>query len=309
MPEPQAQPDAQHVKLIARRALVTGVIVMMLKFGVFFLTNSAAVLSDAVESIINLIAAAMLMYSVWLANRPTDADHTYGHGKIEFMAVGLEGLLILSAGAFIGFESVRRLFNPPTLDETKLHVGAWMLGGVAVIAAILATYVWRNGKRYRNAALIADGKHLATDVLSTLGGIAGLVLVQWTREPRIDPLFALILTAVVLYTSWTLLWESIHGLMDRSDPADVATIQQILESEVASGAIKGFHKVRHRRSGTFHWVDMHIQVDASMTVTAAHELASRIEYRIEQTLHPGNATAHVEPFGVPTPAQQSPDQA
>jgi cation diffusion facilitator family transporter len=295
MPDPQPHPEAGEVKKVARNALVAGVVIMALKFGVFGLTHSVTVLSDAVESIINLAAAAMMMYSLWLSNRPADADHPYGHGKVEFMAVGLEGWMILTAGVVIVYQAVRRFFYPPD-SLPHLLVGTWVLGGIAVLAAALAAYVWLNGRHFNNATLLADGKHLMTDVASTLGGILGLTLIQYTGKMWLDPLVALLTASVILFTSWHLLWMSIHGLMDRVDPADEAAIRAILDDEITTGAIKGYHKVRHRHNGAFHWVDMHLQVDGNLSVKEGHELASRIEYRVEQALTPGNATAHLEPF-------------
>ncbi|MCE9591338.1 MAG: cation diffusion facilitator family transporter [Planctomycetes bacterium] len=295
MPDPHPHPELDRIRRVARRALIAGVVIMALKFGVFALTNSAAVLSDAAESIVNLVAAGFMMFSLWFANRPADRDHPYGHGKIEFMAVGLEGSLILTAGVLIAIEAMRRMVNPPELDPGRVTLGVWLMAGVALLAAALAAYVWSRGKLFQNHVLIADGKHLATDVASTLAGILGLVLVRVTGHAWFDPAVALLIAGVIFFTSWRLLSESVAGLMDRSDPADEAVIKEILDAEVAAGTIRGYHKVRHRHTGSFHWIDMHIQVDPDLTVRQSHALASRIEHQIETRLHPGNATAHVEP--------------
>lgn len=303
MPDPQPDPRADTIRGIALNTLLAGVAIMVLKFGVFYLTNSAAVLSDALESIINL-AAAMMMYSIHLSNRPADRDHPYGHGKIEFMAVGLEGWMILTAGVVIIYQAARRIITPPKLNN--LYLGTWALAVIGVLGAALAVYVWLNGRKYQNATLTADGKHLLTDAASTLGGILGLVLIQYTGKDWLDPLVALATAAIILFTSWKLLWVSIHGLMDRVDPHDEAAIKEILDDEVKSGTIRGYHKVRHRHTGAFHWVDMHLQVDGHLTVQEGHDLASRIEYRIEQRLTPGNATAHLEPFDATAPTATPP---
>lgn len=277
-------------------ALVAGIAIMLLKFGVFWLTDSAAVLADAMESIINLVAAGMMIYSLWLSSRPVDKDHPYGHGKVEFMAVGLEGWMILLAGLVIAFEGVRRLVNPPELSMARLNTGMYLLAGVAVLVVALGAYVYRTGKKYDAPVLIADGKHLLTDALSTLGGVLALALVQWTGKLWLDPVIAIILAAIILFTSWRLLWEGIHGLMDRTDPQNDVIIHEILDEAVESKLIQGYHKVRHRRTGSFHWVDMHLQVDGDMTVRQSHEIASLIEGRIEKRLGQANASAHVEPL-------------
>lgn len=295
MPDPRPHPDLANITRVARHALIAGVVIMAMKFVVFFITNSAAVLSDATESIVNLLAAGFMMFTLWFANRPADEDHPYGHGKIEFMAIGLEGSLILTAAILIVIEAVRRLITPPPLNHERLMIGVWCLAGVALLTVLLAVYVLSRGKKYGNAVLIADGKHLATDVASTLAGVAGLALVHLTGHNWIDPAIAVLMAIAILMTSWKLLSESADGLLDRSDPKDEAIIKQILDDEIQRGAIHGYHKVRHRHTGAFHWIDMHLQVDPNLTVSQSHDLASRIEHRIETALPPSNATAHVEP--------------
>ena len=296
MPDPRPHPDERPIKRVAQVALYAGLVIMALKFGVFAITNSAAVLTDALESIVNLVAAAMMIYSLRIANLPADREHPYGHGKIEFMAVGIEGSLIFGAGALIVWESFHRLFGHNELNLAKLKEGVWLLGGVAIVSAALALYVWRMGAHYKSPTLIADGKHLMTDVASTLGGMIGLGLVMVTGKTWLDPAVALVLATIIFYTSARLLHQSVDGLMDRIDDHDELLIRQILDQEVANGTIRAYHKVRHRHNGTFHWVDMHLQVDADMTVHASHDLATRIERRIESELGEADATAHIEPF-------------
>lgn len=294
MPEPTRRPQARSVRRVALHALLAGSVITVLKFGVFLLTDSVAVLSDAMESIINVAAAAVMLTALWYADRPADRSHPYGHGKAEFLAVGLEGWLILIAGVSIGVEAVRRLVSPEPVQN--LYEGVWALGGVAILSGALATYVWWMGRRHASDVLIADGKHLATDVASTLAVMGGLLLIRWTDRLWLDSVVAIAVAGVILFVSWRLLWHSLGGLMDRSDPADDAIIQGILDEEVASGEIQGYHKVRHRHQGAWHWVDMHLQVDGSWSVDRGHEVASRIEGRIERALGEGNATAHVEPW-------------
>ncbi len=300
MPDPQAHPQLAAIKAVARNTLLAGVLIMAMKFGVYALTRSAAVLSDALESIINIAAAAMMAYSIHLANRPADREHPYGHGKIEFMAVGLEGWMILTAAVVIAYEAIKRFFwEVPLLNLT------WGLASLGVIAGFtlaLAIYVAMAGKRYQNATLKADARHLFTDAASTLAGIAALGLVKWTGETWIDPLAAMLMSALILWTSWRLLWQSIGGLLDAQDLRDDAEIRALLDTHVAAGAIRGYHKVRHRHSGAFHWVDLHLQVDAAMTVAQSHEIATKIEREIEAKLGQGDATAHVEPAQSATPA-------
>lgn len=304
MPEPDADPNGVIIQRVALHAILAGVIITALKFGVFWLTNSVAVLSDALESIINIVAAGVMFYSLWLSNRPADKEHPYGHGKAEFLAVGMEGWLILFAGLLIAIEAVRRFFAGT--KPSHLTAGLWMLLGIGLLVAALAGYVWWAGRKYKSEPLLADGKHLMADAASTAGVLLGLLLVRWTGWQWLDPVVAILVAALCLCLSWRLLWRSIHGLMDASDPEDDKTIRAILEDEKQAGQILGYHKVRHRHNGTFHWVDMHLHVDRAMSVADSHALASKIECRIEAELGRANATAHVEPY-IATKDPDSPD--
>ncbi len=274
-------------------ALFGGVIITGLKFGVFFLTNSAAAFSDAIESIINLVAAGVAIISTWYASRPPDREHPYGHGNIEFVAVGVEGAMIFFAGLTIAFESIRRLIRGAEVRE--LTLGAVLLAGIGLLAAGLAWFVIARGRALRSPTLLADGKHLFTDVISTIGVVIAMLLVQWTDIPWLDPVFALALAVLIFFTGARLLRSSWHGLMDRADEGDINAICRLLDEEVESGRIQSYHKVRMRHQGSYHWVDFHLQVASEMTIRDAHHLASTIEHRIEQFLGRANATAHIEP--------------
>ena len=290
---PQVHPQARQVHRVARTTLMAGIVIMGMKFAVFAVTGSAAVLTDAIESIVNIVAAGVMLYSVWFSNRPADEDHPYGHGKMEFLTLGFEGAMILIAGVAIGAVAITRLIQPVALE--KLDLGLWMLLGVNLCSAGLAGWVYYCGRKYKSMVLVADAKHLLTDVISTVGGMVALWLVQMTGVLWIDPLIAIVLTAFIFLTSWKLLRQSADGLLDRIDAKDQAAIECILNDEVAGGRIISYHKVRHRHAGDFHWVDMHLQVNGDLTVRDGHEIASRIEYRIEQALGRAKATAHIEP--------------
>ncbi|MEC9373525.1 MAG: cation diffusion facilitator family transporter, partial [Planctomycetota bacterium] len=196
-------------------------------------------------------------------------------------------------GFVIAFEATRRLIMPPTLR--RLDEGALALLVVAFLSLALALFVLHHAKRHNNQVLRADGMHLLTDVGTTFGAAAGLFLVHLTSIPWIDPVIAFIFAALIVRTGWTLLNESINGLMDRVDPADEAAAREILDAAVAAARIRGYHKLRTRRNGPFSWIDMHIQVDPALNVSRAHTLASEIEHEIEQRIGAANATAHIEP--------------
>lgn len=304
MPEPTPHPDLHAAQRVALIALAVGTVLMLAKTGVYLLTDSVAVLTDALESVINIVAAGIMFFALRYANRPADREHPYGHGKIEFMAVALEGWLILFAGIWIGYEAIARLLAGT--QPQQLHWGIGLLTVIGAADTMLAIHVLRMGRRLSSAPLTADGRHLMTDVVSTAAVIGGLLLVQWTGWSWLDPVIAVLLAGVILSISWRLLWQSLDGLMDRMDPVDDANIRALLDEEIAGGAIHSYHKVRHRHSGRFHWVDLHLQVDGEQTVRDSHATASRIEHRIESMLGDANATAHIEPSEPPDPAEAVP---
>ena len=299
MPEPDAHPHAAQAQRVAQKTLVAGIAITLLKFSAFMMTNSVAVLSDAIESILNIITAAIMLLALWYSNRPADTTHPYGHGKVEFVAVALEGLFILAAAAAISLSAVTRLIHGQSPHQ--LDAGLILLTVIALGSTALATYVYRAGKRYNNLTLQADAKHLGTDVITTLGVLVGLGLVRLTGMNWLDSAVAMVLALMILVTGARLLRQAIDGLMDRSDPEDDRIILDILQQEVHRGSIAGYHKVRHRHTGAFHWVDMHLQFDANLSVAQAHAIASQIEKRVEEALGVGNATTHLEPADVLPP--------
>ncbi|RMH27835.1 MAG: cation transporter [Planctomycetota bacterium] len=293
MPEPGREIDFPRARAVAVAALAGGLIISALKFALFAASNSAAVLSDALESLVNIAAAVVMLVTLIYADRPPDREHRYGHGNAQFLAIAFEGAMVLLAGVGIIVEAGRRLVRPAPVA----HLDLTLLGlvGIGALVAALGAGVFVAGRRLNNRVLRADGAHLLTDLATTAGALVGLGLVRLTGLVWIDTAAAAVLGAVVLITGWRLVGESVAGLMDRADPADLARVASILDEERRAGAIAGFHKLRVRRTGRFPWVDMHLQVDGRLTVAQAHDLASRIEGRIERALGGGDATAHVEP--------------
>lgn len=285
------QRAAQRVAWIA---VAMGVLIMAMKFGVFWWTRSAVVLGDAMESIVNIVAAVVASVSTWYAARPADEDHPYGHGKVEFVAVGIEGALIVIAALSIIAESSRRLVAGTDLVQNAAW-GVGALGGANLCVLTLALFVWWQGRKLRSPTLVADGKHLMTDFITTAAAMTGLGLVWLTGRWWVDSVSGIAIGLLILIAGGALLVESFGGLMDRADPQTDQAIRELLDHAVAGGEILSYHKVRHRRVGSFHWVDMHLQLPAQMTVAAAHEVASRVERRIEDRLGRAKATAHIEP--------------
>lgn len=293
MPEPGHDPQWPNIRRVALVALLGGVVISIVKFALFAMSSSAAVLSDALESVINIVAAAVMLGSLSYANRPPDREHRYGHGNAQFIAIGFEGAMILFAGVGIIFEAIRRLVHPVAIRSLDWTIVA--LFALALLMGALGAYVYRAGRRLENDVLMADGRHLLSDLATTGGALVGLVLVRLTGVQWIDSVTAGALGLVILFVGWRLLRESFFGLMDRAEEDDLQAVHEILNAAQSSGEIVSFHKVRVRRSGDFAWVDMHLQAPAELSLREAHDIASRIEGRIERRLGGGNASAHMEP--------------
>jgi cation diffusion facilitator family transporter len=289
-------------KAESRAAIVSlsvGVLLLGLKFAAYFLTSSTAIFSDAMESIVNVVAAAMALYALAVAHAPADADHPYGHGKIEFVSAGFEGGMILVAAIVIVIEAVKELLGGNYLRQQGIGVGM----GLMVIALLgngaAGWYLLRTGRRRHSATLEADGKHLLSDVITSVSALVALALILLTGQPWIDAVAGLLAAVYIAGIGLKLLRRSAAGLMDEQDRADQTLLRNILVSHLSPGGkepqICSYHKLRHRHSGRYHWVDFHIMVPAWWNVEQGHEAASAIEYEIEQALKEGNATAHVEP--------------
>lgn len=293
MPEPRPDPNLQQTRRVAKVAIAAGLGITAAKFGVFGLTGSIAVLSDAVESVANIIAALVMLQAIRLASSPPDPKHPYGHGNIEFMAIFLEGALIVVAALGIAAAALVRHYQGAVVEQ--LDLGTMLMAGISVLTAGLAWFVWSRGRRYANATLIADGRHLATDAVTTLGVLLGFIVVKLTGYTWVDSAVAVVLAGLIFLAGWTLLCDGFDGLLGRADPDDDRVIRDILDTCVSNRRIVGYHKVRHRHTGPFHWVDMHLQIDAQHSIADGHALATEIEREIENALGQANATAHIEP--------------
>jgi cation diffusion facilitator family transporter len=280
-------------------ALLAGAALMSLKFVAYFLTGSAVIFSDAVESIVNVAAAAFALYSIVIAHRPADASHPYGHGKVEFISAGFEGGMILVAAIVSAVKATDDLIRRRDLSDGRLDWGLALMALALLVNGAMGFWLVRTGRRQGSLTLEADGHHLLTDALTSVVAIVALGVVRLTGWRWADPVAALLVAAYISRTGVRLLGHAVGGLMDRQDVEDEALLRRILDSHVGAGGkdprICGYHKLRHRHSGRYHWVDFHITVPADWNIDRGHKVASAIEYEIEQALGEGNATAHVEP--------------
>lgn len=287
-------------------SVVVGITLLVVKFVAYFLTGSSAVFSDAMESIVNVAASFMAFYALGLAHSPADPEHPYGHGKIEFISAGFEGGMILMAGLLILVKTFVVLASGQIVIE-KTGFGLAFMALAMLVNGATGLYLLRTGRRQKSMALEADGHHLLSDAVTSIAALAALLVVVLLRWPWADPLAALL---IALYIGWMgvrLLGRAGAGLMDRQDLQDEQLLQRILDAHLAPDGqpplICSYHKLRHRHSGRYHWVDFHIMVPPHLSVQAGHDVASKIEYEIEQALGEGNATAHIEPC----PEQQCTD--
>lgn len=266
--------------------------VMGLKFVAWYVTGSVALYSDALESTVNVTAAFVAFVAIGYAHKPADEGHPFGHHKAEYFSAVIEGVLIVVAALLILRESVMGLMDPKMLDAPVL--GLAINGAAGGINAVWAMILLREGKRYRSPALKADGHHILSDVVTSVGVILGLVLAIIFDEPRLDPLLALIVACNVLWQGWKVIASSFDGLMDKAiDPLEAAHIHDLIKAH-ANGAIEA-HDIRTRMAGRISFVEFHLVVDGDMTVEASHKICDRLEAVLKKEIEGVQVIIHVEP--------------
>lgn len=284
---------------IARYAwlsIAAAVATILLKGVAWHLTGSVGLLSDALESFVNLAGAIMALWMLSLAALPPDDKHAYGHSKAEYFASGFEGLLILLAALSIGVAAIGRFLHPQALEQVGLGLGVSVLASLVNFG--VARVMLKAGKRFASIALEADGRHLMTDVWTSGGVIAGVGAVAITGWLWLDPLLALLVALHILHTGWQLMQRSAAGLMDAALPDAVqATVEEVLDAHRKNGI--GFHAVRSRQAGARAFISLHVLVPGHWTVQLAHELAERIEEDIRVAVPGANVITHLEPLEDP----------
>jgi cation diffusion facilitator family transporter len=273
-----------------------GVAVLMLvgKLAAFRLTGSSAILSDALESVIHLVATGIAAFSLWYAARPADPRHPYGHGKVAYFSAGFEGALILVAAVGIGVEAVRALSAGPELQ--RLGTGLLITGALAAVNAALGYWLIRTGRQTGAVVLVANGQHVLTDMWTSLGVLVGVGLVWATGIVWLDPVVALLAGANIAWSAVKLMREAARGLMDAADAADTERLTAVLEEAVAAGTIAGYHQLRHRRANDGAFAEVHLLFDDAITLADAHHGATEVEAALREALG-GDAlvTSHLEP--------------
>jgi cation diffusion facilitator family transporter len=294
-PRPERSPlDAprRYALLSVGAALVT----IALKTGAYLLTGSVGLLSDAVESLVNLVAALVAVGMLTLALRPPDADHAYGHTKAEYFASAIEGLLILLAAAGIGVTAWERLQHPQPIAQVEL--GLAISCAAAAVNGVVALTLLRAGRRLRAITLVADAQHLLTDVWTSGGVVVGVVLVKLTGWLALDPLIALLVAANIVWAGVRLLRDTARGVLDTAlPPDDQARIAAILEPYRDAGIV--FHALRTRVAGQRRFVSLHVLVPGAWTIQRGHALAEQIERAIGAALPQTTVFTHLEPVEDP----------
>jgi cation diffusion facilitator family transporter len=273
-------------------SIVAAVATLGLKFGAYGLTGSVGLLSDAVESSVNLVAAFTALFALWYATQPVDRSHNYGHQKIELFASAIEGALILVAAGSIGWYAVARLIDPRPLESIGL--GSVVTLVAAAINFGVARLLLRVAAQHDSIVLAADGRHLMTDVWTSIGVVVGLLLVRATGIERLDPLVALLVAANIVRTGVGLVRTAFDGLMDRALPvSEVVAVRRAIEDELEPDTT--YHALRTRRAGSRRFVDLHLLVPGRVSVAHGHDLANRIERAVATVLPGAETTVHLEP--------------
>ncbi|MFT4200829.1 cation diffusion facilitator family transporter [Gordonia sp. (in: high G+C Gram-positive bacteria)] len=277
-------------------SIATAVATIALKMGAWLMTGSVGLLSDAAESVVNLVAAIVALIALGVAARPADDNHNFGHAKAEYFSAGVEGAMIFVAAVVIVYAAVERLLHPQPLESLGIGVA------VSVVAAALngavAVVLIRAGRRYRSITLTADGRHLMTDLMTTIGVIAGIVLVALTGWERLDPIIAIAVAVNILFVGYRLIVESTSGLMDVALPdEDVARFFSVLD-EFRSPEV-AFHDVRTRTSGHLRFLQLHMLVPGEWSVQRGHDLVEEVEQRLHEEVEDLVVTVHLEPIEDP----------
>lgn len=273
-------------------SIATALVTMGLKATAYLLTGSVGLLSDALESGVNLAAAIVALVSLTVAAQPPDAEHAYGHSKAEYFSSALEGVLIIVAGATIMVSAVERLLHPKPLQQLDLGLA------IAVVAALLnfvvARILLRAGREHESATLEADAQHLLSDVWTSVGVVAGVGIAAVTGWEALDPVVAIIVAAQIGRTGYRLTRNALMGLLDTALPdEEMETITDILQGYASQDVT--FHALRTRRAGARRFVSVHIQVPGTWTVQQGHTLLEEIEGEVRRSLPRVSVFTHLEP--------------
>ncbi len=274
-------PEARILRHAMGLSLAAGFGMLGLKVFAYAMTGSVAILSDAAESVVHVVAVSFAAYSLSLSLKPADRSHHYGHDKIAFFSAGFEGAMIILAAFYIIYVSVHKWLHGLQLEN--LGMGTLLTLAAALINAALGGYLIWVGKKHGSLVLEANGKHVLTDSWTSFGVVAGLTLAILTGWMPLDPIMAILVAMNILWTGGKLLRRSVGGLMDEGDPEVENKILKVLGKMTENSGIE-FHGLRHRNTGSTIWVEFHLLFPQETTLAAAHKLATQIEDAVRQEL-------------------------
>lgn len=252
---------------------------LLVKLFAYYMTNSVSVLTDALESIVNVVAGFFGLYSLQLSSKPKDVEHPYGHGKIEFISAAVEGVMVSVAAVFILFESVKNIITPVPLQQ--LDTGILLIAGVGVINLLLGLWCTRTGKKNNSLALQASGKHLLSDTYTTAGIVAGLVLLFLTGIPWLDSAVAILFGCIIFYTGFRIVRASVAGIMDERDNELLRKMIVALDSERSKNWVD-IHNIRIIKYGSTLHIDCHLTVPWYLNVHEAHEEIDKLGHLVRK---------------------------
>jgi len=277
----------------AALSIASNTTLIALKLVAGVLTGSIAIITEAIHSSIDLVASVVAFFSVRKADEPADESHPYGHQKVENLAAGIEGMLILAGAAVIVIESVRRLVDPPEVES--LGVGLAVIGFSAVANVGVSTYLYRQAAKTDSPALEGDAAHLRTDAMTSFGVLIGLLLVEITGVEAFDPITALVVAAAIVVAGLRILRRSSRVLVDEAlPPEELESVRQAIADHGAPEVV-GFHKLRARRAGSRRYVDLHVQFRDGTSLARAHEVSHELDAAIRARLRDADVLVHLEP--------------
>ena len=286
-------PSAPSKTRAAALSIVSNTILIGLKLAAGAITGSIAIITEAIHSAVDLVASIVAYFSVRKADEPPDESHPYGHEKVENVAAGIEGMLILVGAGIIIYESVRRLVDHAGVE--KLGVGIAVIGFSALANAVVSTYLYRQARLTDSPALEGDAAHLRTDAFTSTGVLIALVLVETTGIEELDSITALVVAVAIVWSGLQILNRSTRVLVDEALPEhELAAVRAAID-EFGSDQVAGFHKLRARGAGSRRYIDLHVQFRHGTTLELAHQLAHELERAIKQRVRGADVLIHLEP--------------
>jgi cation diffusion facilitator family transporter len=272
-------------------SIAVAILTIGLKTAAYFITNSVGLLSDALESIVNLVGALMALGMLTIAARPADENHTYGHSKAEYFSSGVEGTLILVAAISIAYAAIQRLITPKPLEQVGIGLIVSVIASLANLG--VALILKRTGKQYNSISLTSNSHHLMTDVWTSGGVLIGIGAVVITEWQVLDPIIAILVALNIVWTGVGIIRQSVSGLMDSALPKEtIEVIQKILDNQKEKDV--KFHALRTRQSGSLKIISMHVLVPGKWTVDQGHKFVTQVEYEINKAIANSVIFTHLE---------------